>query len=286
MSSAPPDPGSMYEALARFQWLRRRWSRARSGTGLEMRKRLLPTSTPGVGPADGAEGLDRWLHSLLGGRRVSRVLDVGCGFGISAQRWAAATGGEAVGITPSAFQVTKAAAEAASRGLGDRVRFVRQDAAAPLPGRFDVVLAIESLGHVNDLGAVLRNVHGALWPGGVLLWVEDLLVQPADGDVDVAELARRWSSPPLRDVATARRELAAAGFEPVREIDLTPQVPFASTPGAPARAARLSRWRKVPLSPLRGMIDAFLGGLALERLYARGVACYRVWMSERPSETA
>ncbi len=285
MSGASPDSGPMYESLARFQWLRRRWKRGPGGTGLEMRKRLLPAPSRGLGPADGAEGLDRWLHSLLGGRRVSRVLDIGCGFGASAQWWAVATGGEAVGITPSAFQVTKAAAEAASRGLGERVRFVQQDAAAPLPGRFDVVLAIESLGHVNDLGAVLRNVHAALRPGGVYLWVEDLLVEPLNGDPDVAELAGRWSSPPLRDVATARRELAAAGLAPVREVDLTAQVPFASVAPPPSRAARLSRWRAIPSSSLRRMIDAFLGGLALERLYARRVACYRVWMSERPPET-
>ena len=34
------------------------------------------------------------------------------------------------------------------------------------------------------------------------------------------------------------------------------------------------------------LLDAFVGGLALQRLYARGLACYRVWMIERPEEEA
>ncbi|MEO6598158.1 MAG: hypothetical protein ABIP94_25725, partial [Planctomycetota bacterium] len=56
---------------------------------------------------------------------------------------------------------------------------------------------------------------------------------------------------------------------------------------AVTRARRLQRCRALlPLPPLRRLLDAFLGGLALERLYTRRVACYRVWMSERPPEVA
>lgn len=281
------DLGALYDTLARFQWTRRRWSRARVGEGLELRKRLLPPAAGSDAPADGAADLDRWMHTMLDGRPVARVLDLGCGFGITAQRWAARTGGAVVGITQSGFQVEKATAAAAAAGLGERCTFRRADFAAPLPGPFDVVLAIEALGHAADLAAVLRNVRAALAPGGVFLWLEDLLVRPLEADADTAELARRWSSPPLRAVSAVRTALADAGLRVRREIDLTGQVPFGSLDRLAAQGHKLARWRRIlPLSFPRRLFDAFLGGVALERLYARGAACYRVWMSERPMETA
>lgn len=276
---------AMYETLSRFQWWRSRRARAR-GEGLELRKRL-SAARAGEGPTDGGAGLDRWLFSLLADRPAARVLDLGCGFGASTQRWATLGGGTAVGITPSAFQVDKAGAAAARAGLGDRVHFRRQDFLAAPGGRFDVVLAIESLGHAHDLPAALANVHRALEPGGVFVWVEDLLREPAPADADVQRLAAAWASPPLRDVAAARAALQVAGFLVRGEIDLTSQVTFATPPQLAARERRLERVRRLlPIPPMRRLLDAFLGGIHLERLYARRLACYRVWMSERLPEAA
>ena len=53
------------------------------------------------------------------------------------------------------------------------------------------------------------------------------------------------------------------------------------------RERRLTRvQRTIPLPPVRRLMRAFLGGIHLERLYARRLACYRVWMSERLPEVA
>lgn len=279
------DVGALYETLARFQWRRSRRARAR-GEGLEIRKRLLPQAG-NDGPADGGAGLDRWLFTRLGERPAARVLDLGCGFGASTQRWATLGGGSAVGVTPSPFQVAKAAGAAAGVGLGARVRFVRQDFTAPLAERFDVVLAIESLGHAADLSAALQSVHRALVPGGAFVWVEDLLRADAPGDADVQMLATAWCSPPLRTAAATRQALTAAGLRLFADIDLTAQVPFGPLPQSAARERRWNRVRRLcPVPSLRRLLDAFLGGIALERLYARGLACYRVRMSERPPEAA
>ncbi|MBL8728222.1 MAG: class I SAM-dependent methyltransferase [Planctomycetes bacterium] len=285
MTAPSADAGALYETLSRFQWWRSRRARSR-GEGLELRKRLSPPRA-GDGPADGAAGLDRWLFAQLAGRPAARVLDLGCGFGASTQRWAALGGGTAVGITPSAFQVDKATAAAARAGLGSRVRFVRQDFLAPLDGRFDVVLAIESLGHAHDLPAALANVRRALRPGGTFVWVEDLLRAPLADDADVHRLAAAWRSPPLRTIDDARQALRAADLAVRAERDLTHQVPVAAMPQLAARDRRLGRVRRLsPLSPLRRLIDAFRGGVALERLYVRQLACYLVWMSERPPEAS
>ena len=286
MTAPAADAGPLYETLSRWQWRRSRRARAH-GEGLELRKRLRVPAVGADGPADGGRGLDEWLFRRLDGRPAARVLDLGCGFGASAQRWARLGGGTVLGVTQSAFQVARATEQAERAGLGERVRFVRQEFAVPIAGSFDVVLAIEALGHAHDLDAALATVHRALEPGGAFVWVEDLLRTPAPGDADVGELAACWSSPPLRTRTAAREAIVRAGLRPYAEFDLTAQVPFATPLQLAARRRRLQRVRTLlPFAGVRRLVAAFAGGMALERLYARGAACYVVVMSERPPEPA
>lgn len=273
---------ALYETLAR-------WQRWRHPGQLELRKRLLPPPAGGDGPTDGAAGLDAWLQARLGPRwrAGARVLDVGCGFGASLQRWVAAGGGEGIGVTSSPYQVRIATRAAARAGLAARLRFAAGDFASLPAGPFDVVLAIEALGHAAELGVTLQAIRAALTPGGTLVWVDDLLREPAAGDDDVRELAACWSSPLLRDDAEVAAALRTAGLAPVAAADLTPQVPLVPMAANRRRARRLRRlgaW--LPLPPVRRLAAAFRGGLALERLYARGLACYRVLMAARPPEDA
>jgi SAM-dependent methyltransferase len=286
------DPGPMYEALAARQW--RRWSlRARERAlgadafaGLEVRKRLTPPEPARCGerPADGGRGLDGWLRRFVAAAAPT-VLDLGCGFGASLLRWChddqGATG---IGVTPSAFQVARANEVAAAHGLAPRCRFVQQSMRDPLPlrERADAVLAIEALGHEPDLAAVLRHTFLALRPGGRLLWLEDLLTKDAVGDPDVQALARAWRSPPLRTVAASHAALAAAGFYLVHDIDLTAQVAPAGAAALRRRAIGLALLRALPVPRLRGVVDAFAGGIHLERLYSRGLVGYRLAVAERP----
>ncbi|MFO1032461.1 MAG: class I SAM-dependent methyltransferase [Planctomycetota bacterium] len=281
------DPGPMYEALARWQLRRQR--RAPPGTGRELRKRLRPVAAGGDGPTDGAAGLDRWLIAHAGGRAHGRVLDLGCGFGESLLRWLEAGASSGVGVAASATQIAAATAEAQRRGLAARVVFCVGDFLEPVPGPFDVVVAIEALAHANDLDAVLRHVHRALAPGGRLLWLDDVLDDAHDGSAaepantdDVAELAACWASPPLRSLGTVRAALTSTGFAVVDELDLTARVPFAPPTTLRRRRGVLRLLRAIaPLPWLRHVANAFLGGLALERLYARGCARYHLWIAER-----
>ncbi|MCA8974031.1 MAG: class I SAM-dependent methyltransferase [Planctomycetes bacterium] len=273
-------PAQLYETLARYQWLRRRWGGAEPGAGLEIRKRLLPAATP---PEDSGEALDRWLLQLAAVPDGGKVLDLGCGFGASLLRWTEWSGGQGLGVTASPFQVARANEEAVRRGLDGRCRFVVQDFTAPVADSFGAVFAIEALGHAPDLAAVLAGVHRCLAPGGRFVQVEDLLREPAAADDRcVSELSRCWSSPPLRDLATAKAALAAAGLDLVREIDLTERVAPAAPRLLDRRESRLRWWRAaLPIAPWHRLADAFLGGSALERLYASGRACYRVFVCER-----
>lgn len=276
-------PDAMYEALARWQLRRRRALPA--GAGLELRKRLVAPAHGANAPADGGAGLDAWLRQLAGERAHGRVLDLGCGFGASLLRWVAAGARAGVGVSASAVQIATAREEAARQGLAARATFVHGDFTALPPGPFDVVLAIESLGHAHDLDAVLRAVREALAPGGVLLVVDDQLLAVRDSDdADVVELARRWRSPRLRSVDALGDALAAAGFTTRAEFDLTPQVPTNDERTLRARRRWLRLASRLPLPSLRLVVDAFLGGIALERLHRRRLCCYRTRVALRADQ--
>jgi SAM-dependent methyltransferase len=274
------EANAMYEALARWQWRRRRG--AAPDQAIELRKRLLPRRTIAQdGPDDGAAGLDAWLRAMVDWRGGERVLDLGCGFGASTLRAAAAGASHCTGVTNSAFQVEKARELAAHRDLAARCTFVVADFKAPPPGRFDVVFAIESLGHADDLVAVLQAARTRLGPSGALVWVEDLRTDELPGDDDdLQQLARCWSSPPLRTRGQARASLAAAGLHCVHEVDLTDRVPRRSPNGNRWCARLLAALGAIaPSSTPRAVLRAFRGGLALERLYARAACRYVVQMA-------
>ena len=275
--------GALYETLARYQWWRRRWSRAAAGEGLEIRKRLAPAA---VAPEDSGAALDRWLFRLADVGERGDVLDLGCGFGATLLRMLEWTTGRGIGVTASPFQARCAAGEAERRGLADRCELRVQDFTQAIDTQVDAVIAVEALGHAHDLLAGLGNVARSLRPGGRFVWVEDLLAEPsavASGrDEDVDELSRRWFSPPLRTRQAAREALRDVGLTLVDEHDLTPRVRFAAADVVTRRAARLARWRWLPIPPWQRLADAFLGGCALERLYARGAACYVVLVAAAP----
>ena len=269
---------ALYESLARFQWWRaRRRVDDESLEGLEMRKRLAPP-LEGAGPVDGASGLDEWLRALVGGVQGARVVDVGCGFGASILRAVDAGASRCSGFTPSPYQVTQARRVAAARGVGARCRFEVATMDRPLPPA-DFVTAVESLGHTVDLRAALDSIAGACREGGGgrFLWLEDLLAEPAAEDQDVVALGRAWSSPPLRCIAEADEALRAAGLAVVASHDLSDQVVTRDIAILDRARRRLSLLlRVVPVPSVRRVLAAFLGGVHLERLYARQLVRYRL----------
>lgn len=286
MSTAPAERAAglrtMYDNLARYQWLQRRLRRCAPGEGLEMHKSLV-AAAGGDGPAAGTAGLHAWIWGRFEAPARPRVLDVGCGFGASLLTWARVHAGEFVGLTLSEVQVARARAQALALGVADRCTFRVQAYDQPIDGRFERVVAVEALCHSDALGAALACIAGSTAAGGRLVAVEDVAVD--DGvarDPDGCELRARWSTPHLYSEAAWRKALDGAGFDLRAVHDLTPQV--RPRPDAVlARATRSLRWLRAAL-PTRGsraVADAFLGGVALERLYQKGAMRYLAFEAER-----
>lgn len=214
-----------------------------------------------------------------------RVLDAGCGYGATAFDLQPNIGGHWLGITLSPIQARRAGIEAARRGLEPRLRFECRSYDDPLPGRFDLVVAIESLIHSSDPARSVANLAEGLDAGGHLVIVDDM-PEPALSTEDAADLSlfkRMWRCPVAPPAADWRAAIDAAGLERVHERDLTDLILLGEPVELHALRARLQRrafWLGLVGRSLREQAD--IGGRTLELLQCRGAVRYRLMVARKP----
>jgi ubiquinone/menaquinone biosynthesis C-methylase UbiE len=142
-----------------------------------------------------------------------RILEVGCGHGLTLKKLAKRTGAGCVaGVDPS--EVMRHAARRRNSRDTERGR-IRIDAGTadriPHPDRdFDKALSVHTLYFWPDLEAGLREIHRCLRPGGELL----LGYRPAD-DPDAARQLPD-SIYELRGIAEVEAALGVAGYRDVK----------------------------------------------------------------------
>jgi SAM-dependent methyltransferase len=167
------------------------------------------------------------------------VVDIGAGTGTGtlplARRF---PGAQVVAIDRSASMLERLAATAHAQGLTERLRVVQADldVAWPMVGGLDLGWAASSLHHVADPDRLLREVHSAFNPGGLLV-VTEMEARPRFLPDDIGQgrpglearcheaMARaRWNAHP-----NWRPHLELAGFEIAAEhtfdIELHPAPP-------------------------------------------------------------
>jgi 2-polyprenyl-6-hydroxyphenyl methylase / 3-demethylubiquinone-9 3-methyltransferase len=103
------------------------------------------------------------LDSLAG----LRMLDIGCGGGILSEPLAR-LGASVVGIDPSDRNIAVAQRHAAQAGLAIDYRCTSAEELAEAGEGFDVVLAMEVIEHVADVGLFIDTAAAMVKPGGLL----------------------------------------------------------------------------------------------------------------------
>jgi 2-polyprenyl-6-hydroxyphenyl methylase/3-demethylubiquinone-9 3-methyltransferase len=97
-----------------------------------------------------------------------RILDIGCGGGILCEPLAR-LGARLVGADPSPDNINAAALHAERGGLTIDYRLTAAEALASAGERFDVVLAMEVVEHVADVGLFVRCCADMVGPGGLMI---------------------------------------------------------------------------------------------------------------------
>ena len=97
-----------------------------------------------------------------------RVLDIGCGGGLLSEPLAR-LGAAVVGADPASANIEVANLHAAANRLAIDYRSTTAEALADAGERFDVVLAMEVVEHVADVGLFVRRCAAMVEPGGLMI---------------------------------------------------------------------------------------------------------------------
>ena len=97
-----------------------------------------------------------------------RMLDIGCGAGILSEPLAR-LGAEVVGADPAEENIVAAQAHAEEAGLSIDYRATTAEDLAAEGERFDAVLAMEVVEHVNDVDEFVATCASTVKPGGLLI---------------------------------------------------------------------------------------------------------------------
>jgi 2-polyprenyl-6-hydroxyphenyl methylase/3-demethylubiquinone-9 3-methyltransferase len=97
-----------------------------------------------------------------------RMLDIGCGGGILSEPLAR-LGAQMVGADPSKENIAVASAHAQESGVAVDYRATTAEDLAAGGERFDVVLAMEVVEHVSDVGAFVATCASMVKPGGLMI---------------------------------------------------------------------------------------------------------------------
>jgi 2-polyprenyl-6-hydroxyphenyl methylase / 3-demethylubiquinone-9 3-methyltransferase len=95
------------------------------------------------------------------------ILDIGCGAGLLSEPLSR-LGAEVTGLDPAPGNIRVARGHAEETGASLNYRAATLEELALEPARFDVVLAMEVVEHVNDMAGFIANACSLVRPGGLL----------------------------------------------------------------------------------------------------------------------
>jgi ubiquinone/menaquinone biosynthesis C-methylase UbiE len=242
---------------------------------------------------DSARAAAQYAHRLIEhkvernlGCEPEQVLDLGCGVGGTLLALAARYPRLRLrGVTISSSQVEWARRFVARAGIAERCEIVQADFhALELGQRFDLVILIESLVHSPIPVEVLREASRHLAPAGMLVVLDDFLVQQPEqlGVPERAALERfrkGWKVPGVTTVESFCAAAEQVGLQVIEEDDLTPLI------RTNRFRDRLVAWSAPILERLGGMQRPFaaniIGGDALRQGIQQGWMGYRMFCLQR-----
>jgi SAM-dependent methyltransferase len=211
------------------------------------------------------------------------VLDAGCGFGGTIFRWYSQKPGKYTGFSLSPYQLNIARQQAEKRRISSQCQFLLKNYEEPIDYKYQIIIAIESLVHASNLERAITNLMQALLPGGKLIVVDDMLVEDMElGDPDLILLKRCWSLSQLGTQEQYSLIFKANRLKLIDQKDYTGQVRITAENKLNRKKAVLQWLLKViPCKDFRFIVNAYLGGFALEELYRRKKVKYILMIGQK-----
>ncbi len=283
MSEDYQDLIRLYDRLSRItMWIKRLSGPGEISYTMHKVLKIPPESTGRYPGNEKPEFINDLVMEKSGFRENLHVLDAGCGFGGTIFRWLQYHRGHFDGYTLSGYQKKIAEKEARRRKVENYCWFFERSIEDRPEGNYDIILAIESLVHVQNLSETLSNFAVSLLPGGRILIVDDVAVS---GD----SLTNKYAGMLMENWFLTRiwtRDDYLAGFKKAElkireETDLTGLVNLLSAHRLQRKIRNLELLiRFIPESMLRGFLMAHLGGYALQQLYHDRRMKYIMWSLE------
>lgn len=238
-------------------------------------------------PEEAVEALSDAVGDRLAITPGMKLVDIGCGYGATARRFAEKRGADVLGLSVSAAQVEHAASLAR-----DHVRIVRRDwlhneldAAS-----FDGAYSIESSEHMVDKPLFFREAQRVLEPGGRLVvcaWLAETGASAWKIDHLLEPICREGRLPSMGTREDYEAMAKDAGFVVARYDDVSFQVARTWTLCLQRFAKKLvtdpTYVRLITSSSTKNRIFA----LSLPRLiaaYRTGAMRYGIFVFERPKD--
>lgn len=226
----------------------------------------------------------KFIDPFMPPHGASRGLDAGCGYGGTCFRCLRVHGGIWTGVTISEEQWSYANGIAKARGLEGAIQFQLASYDAPLPGRYNVIVAIESLIHSADPERTLNNLLASLDAGGRLIIVDDMPLdetKAADAEY-IAGFKQAWRCPVALSAPAWKALAQAAGLRLIAEQDFSHLMKPRAEADLDAALIDLSSQRAEKTKQgFERLSDAEIGGLHLERLHRRGTVRYIMLVFEK-----
>src|SRR5260370_40189398 len=131
---------------------------------------------------EGLGGMPEWpaLRALLPDMKGRRVLDLGCGFGWFC-RWARTAGaGSVTGVDVSEKMLERARADTTDGAITYQRADLETFTIAA--GTFDLVYSSLTFHYLENLRALIEQIHGGLAPGGHLVYSAEHPIYTAPSD--------------------------------------------------------------------------------------------------------
>jgi SAM-dependent methyltransferase len=219
-----------------------------------------------------------WLILHLSFSKEDYVLDAGCGTGFSLFYLHELFGLKGCGISISPSEINYANQVCNQKKLENHLDFILMDYQLHQGGPYTKILAIESLKHARELRRSIHNLLEKLTDKGTMIIIDDFVV----GDYSKIDLQKKlWSSPGFRRFDEYKNIIQSAGSFTFHIKDLTSIVY--------SRPLWILNFLYIignvlnyfTPSGFRRNLNTYLGGLLLEKLYAKRQVNYLAIIIEK-----